>query len=337
VTLRTKLSIVLCALLAVSIGLTGAVLIYESAQHDRLEVTAKQRLFAETRAFALRDNFFILENELERLSLLPQIDLTDENPRPEAELLKSAHSNSVLYNTAVLLLAPSGECVGSVPDRPEFRNQRFGDRSWFQETKRSVKGPLLYATDEPLIGRTIKIIQPIVRGQRFAGALVGVIALGEENLITPALRDNLPPHTEALLVDARGRVIYPLDRYEASPSSDWAAAIGQAETGSSGASSGLADGVDSLFAFAPVQAATGYAVVFRWPWASLVIGLKHQAWALGGILLIGIIPPAWWRSCSRSISRVRWSRWARRRAASPRASIPSRCGPARAPTRSARW
>jgi hypothetical protein len=36
--------------------------------------------------------------------------------------------------------------------------------------------------------------------------LVGVIALGEENVITPALRDNLPPQTEALLADARGRV-----------------------------------------------------------------------------------------------------------------------------------
>ncbi len=288
-TLRTKLSLVLCALLAASIGLTGAVLIYESAQHDRAEVTDKQRLFAETRAFALRDNFVILENELERLSLQPQIDLTDDDPRPEAELLESAHSNSVLYNTAVLLLSPSGECVGAVPDRPEFRNQRFGERSWFQETSRSIKGPLLYATDEPLIGRTVKIIQPIARKGRFAGALVGVIALGEENLITPSLRDNLPPHTEALLVDSLGRVIYPPDRYQATPSSDWAAAIALAVSGASGASSGEAEGIDSLFAFAPVQASTGYAVVFRWPWWSLVVGLRHQVWALAGILLVGIV------------------------------------------------
>src|SRR5262249_52281149 len=162
----------------------------------------------------------------------------------------------------------------------------FGERPWFQEAKRGQPG--LYATDEPIIGRTVKIIQPILRGKRFAGALVGVIALGEENLITPALRDNLPPHTEALLVDKNGRVIYPPDRYQATPSSDWAAAIHAAVSGSSGAMSGEADGVHSLFAYAPVQASTGYAVVFRWPWASLVIRLQHQAWALATILIVGI-------------------------------------------------
>jgi signal transduction histidine kinase len=290
VTLRTKLSLLLCALLMLSIGLTGAVLIYESAEHDRTELFAKQRLFAETRAFALRDNFIILENELERLAASPQVDLTDENPRPEADLLESAHANSVLYNTAVLFVSPGGDCVGAVPDRPEFRNQKFADRSWFQEAKVRGNGPLLVASDEPLIGRTVKIIQPILRGKRFAGAVVGMIALGEENLITPSLRDNLPqPHTEAILVDARGRVIWPPDRYEATPSSDWAAAITQAVHGTSGAISGLADGVDSLFAFAPVHASTGYAVVFRWPWASLTVGLQHQEWALAGFLLIGIV------------------------------------------------
>jgi signal transduction histidine kinase len=290
VTLRTKLSLLLCALLTLSIGLTGAVLIYESSEHDRTELFSKQRLFAETRAFALRDNFIILENELERLAASPQVDLTDENPRPEADLLESAHANSVLYNTAVLFVSPSGDCVGAVPDRPEFRNQRFADRGWFQEAKAREKGPLLQASDEPLIGRTVKIIQPILRGKRFAGAVVGVIALGEENLITPSLRDNLPqPHTEAILVDARGRVIWPPDRYEATPSSDWAVAITQAVHGTSGAASGLSDGVDSLFAFAPVHASTGYAVVFRWPWASLTVGLQHQAWALAGFLLIGIV------------------------------------------------
>ena len=291
-TLRTKLSLVLCALLAASIGLTGGVLIYESARHDRLEIAAKQRLFAETRAFALRDNFVILENELERLSVLPQIDLTDQNPAPETQLLTSSHAHSVLYNTAVLLLSPTGECVGAVPDRPEFKNQQFGDRPWFADAKQAAGGPLLYATDEPIIGRTVKIIQPIVRKKRFAGALVGVISLSENNLITPALRENLPPHTEALLVDARGRVIYPLDRYEATPRSGWAAAIAQAQAGGSGAMTGLADDEDSLFAYAPVQAGTGYAVVFRWPWSSLEVRLLHQAQVLAGILLVGIFAAA---------------------------------------------
>ena len=35
----------------------------------------------------------------------------------QEKILVGAHENSVLYNTAVLLLSPDGVCVRSVPDR----------------------------------------------------------------------------------------------------------------------------------------------------------------------------------------------------------------------------
>ena len=38
----------------------------------RRELTTEHQLFAENRAFALRDNFQILEEELKRLALLPR-------------------------------------------------------------------------------------------------------------------------------------------------------------------------------------------------------------------------------------------------------------------------
>ena len=87
----------------------------------RRELTTEYQLFAENRAFALRDNFDILEDELKRLALSPQVNLTDGNLVPEQQLLSGAHQNSVLYNTAVLLLSADGTCLGSVPDRPEYR------------------------------------------------------------------------------------------------------------------------------------------------------------------------------------------------------------------------
>src|SRR5262252_2497189 len=86
VSLRTQLQLVLSILLALSIGTTGAVLIYESSVHTRTELAAKHQLLAENRAFALRDNFGILENELERLSHRPGIDLSDNNSLPEQQL-----------------------------------------------------------------------------------------------------------------------------------------------------------------------------------------------------------------------------------------------------------
>jgi signal transduction histidine kinase len=288
-TLRVRLSLILSALLALSIGVTGAVLIYESWSHARQEVTAKQQLFAATRAFALRDNFEILEGELERLSLLPQIDFNDDDPQPEAELLENAHRNSVLYNTAVLLLSASGECVRSVPDRPEFRSQKFGDRPWFRAAAEAQHGPAFRVTDEPLIGRTLKIIQPIQRKRRFAGALVGLIALDQENLLTSALANAPLAGMEAVLVDSTGHVIYPPDRYMAAPSSDWSRAIDHAAKGETGTVSGYAAGEESLFAFAPVEASTGFAVVFRWPWWQLNQELRHQVVALLGILVFGVV------------------------------------------------
>jgi signal transduction histidine kinase len=269
--------------------LAGGTAIYQSARNMRRELTTEYQLFAENRAFALRDNFDILEHELNRLALSPQVNLTDDNLAPEQQLLSGAHQNSVLYNTAVLLLSADGTCLGSVPDRPEFRRQSFGDRGWFKVARASRQGPIYRATDEPDIGRTIKIIQPILHDGVFTGALVGMIALGEANLITPALHDNLPPRTDAMLIDSSGQIIYPPGRVEASFGSDWEQAIRAASGGGIGTLTGEANGQEALFAYSPVGAATKFSVVFSWPWSALNANLRQQVWTLAAILLFGFI------------------------------------------------
>ncbi len=288
-TLRTKVSLVLSGLLVLCIGATGAILLYDSAQHTRRELRSKHQLLAENRAFALHDNFDILVLELTRLAELPQIDLADKNPLPESQLLASAHQNSILYNTAVLLISADGTCVEVTPNQPQYKSQRYGDRAWFQLAKSGANGPFFRVTDEPVLGRTLKIVAPIIRHKQFQGALVGMIALDEANLITPALRDDLPPHTEALLVDDTGRVVFPSDRVRATPSSDWDTVIKKAGRGETGTFSGQAEGEKSLFAYAPVKAATGFSVVFRWPWSALDGELRREAWAVVGILVVGIV------------------------------------------------
>jgi signal transduction histidine kinase len=269
--------------------LAGGTAIYQSASNMRRELTTEYQLFAENRAFALRDNFDILEDELKRLALSPQVNLTDGNLIPEQQLLSGAHQNSVLYNTAVLLLSADGTCLGSVPDRPEYRRQSFGDRGWFKAARSSNQVPIYRATDEPDIGRTIKIIQPVVRDGAFTGALVGMIALGEANLITPALHDNLPRRTDAMLIDATGQIIYPPGRVVAQVGSDWERALHAAAAGGSGTLTGLADGEESLFAYSPVGAATRFSVVFAWPWSALNANLRQQVWTLLGALVFGVV------------------------------------------------
>ena len=288
-TLRTELSLVLSTLLVVSIGLAGGTAIYQSARTMRRELTTEHQLFAENRAFALRDNFQILEEELKRLALLLEMLTNDTDVLAQEKILVGAHENSVLYNTAVLLLSPDGVCVRSVSERSDFRGRAFGDREWFLAARGGSTGPLFRVGDEPGLGRTLKIVQPVTRGGRFTGALVGVIALGEDNLIAPAMHENLPRDTDAVLVDETGEVIYPIDRARAATGSGWGAAIAAATRGASGTLTADANGQQALFAFSPVHASTKYAVVFSWPWSTLTENLEQQGLALGGILLFGLV------------------------------------------------
>jgi len=285
----------LTSLLVVSIGLAGGTTIYQSARTMRRELTTEYQLFAENRAFALRDNFEILEDELKRLALLPEMNPDDPDLLQEEQILSGAHAHSVLYNTAVLLLDRNGRCVRSVPDRSAFRGETFGDRSWFVAVRGGTAGPLFRITDEPALGQTLKIVQPIVRGGRFQGALVGVIALAENNLVSPTFHENLPRDTDAVLIDEdaypgrSGTVIYPPGRPRVIGGSSWAQAIAAATAGTSGTLVGEVDGQKALFAYAPVGGGTRYAVVFCWPWRTLTANIEQQGVTLGGFLLFGIV------------------------------------------------
>jgi len=290
-TLRTELSLVLSSLLIASIGIAGGTTIYQTSRTLRRELSTEYQLFAENRAFALRDNLQILEDELARLALLPPIGAGRGALKTNAasQVLAGAHENSVLYNTAVLLLSADGQCVEAEPDVPEFDGQKFGDRPWFRSAAAGAKGPILRASDEPGLGRTIKIVQPIRRNGAFAGALVGVIALGDANLITPVLREHLPPGTDGLLIDSSGAVIFPADRVEAAVGTDWAGVINLARHDTPGTLFGTVAGQEALFAWAPVQAGSGYAVVFAWPWRLLNANLQRQLATLFAVLIFGIV------------------------------------------------
>ncbi len=289
-TLRTRLFLVLCGLLGLSVGATGAILIHQSAANTTVELEAKHHLLAETRAFALRDNLEILKDELKRIAALPQVEPADESSVAEGQVLEAAHRNSVLYDTAVLLIGGDGRCLWSVPDRGDCPTTTFADRAWFRAARDEPTGHYSFiATDDSAPGQTFNVVESVMRRGHFAGALVGVIALGRDKLITPVLSKDLPPLTDLVLVRADQRVLYRLENGRPWPDAHWGAAIARAARGDSGTLRADVAGEDSLFAFVPVGAGTPFSLVFRWPWWSLTGGLRRQAWTLVGILGLAIV------------------------------------------------
>jgi signal transduction histidine kinase len=289
VTLRAKLSVFLSVLLALSIGLTGGILIVQSARAGRRNVTTQQQLFAENRAFALRDNLQILEAELGRLALLPEVDMSDQNPEPEERLLEQAHAHSILYNTAVLLLDEQGDCVGAVPAHGQYEHRRFGTEPWFSVAKARGGVPSFAVSDLVGGGRAVTVVQPIVRKKQFTGALVGVIALDDANVITSAIVAGLPPETEPMLIDAEGTVLFPTDWPREHPPAGWQKAIVAARLGPAGTLNAEEGGEASLFSYAPVDTLSGYRVLFRRPWAPLMGDVRHQVVTLVLVLVLGIL------------------------------------------------
>jgi len=285
--IRTKLSLSLAGLLVVGIGSTGGVLTWLSAANTRTEIGARLRLLAENRAFALHDNLQLLESELERLARRPEFDLSDGDLRPERHVLEGSHSDSVLYNTAVLAVTPTGRCVSAIPSDSEYLDMDFSGRAWFRRAKTHAEGTLFHITEDPTSTLTLKIVAPIVRDQQFAGALVGVVKFGSDDLLSPALRERLQPDTEAVLVDAAGRSIYP--PMPSGLDAGWMEALVGARAQHSGTLRASKLGHDMFYAFAQVHARAGYVVLFRWPWATLVEPLRRQVWVLFGTLVLTLV------------------------------------------------
>ena len=187
----------------------------------RRELTTEHQLFAENRAFALRDNFEILEDELKRLALLPPIDRSDGDLMPRAADTGRRAPELGPLQTAVLLLSADGTCLRRCPTARSSADTTFGDRPG-SVSSRGATGPTSAPATSRTSGRTIKIVQPHPAQRAFAGALVGVIALGEAEPHHAGAARATAAHTDATLDRRDGRIIYPPDRVRPPTAPDWA-------------------------------------------------------------------------------------------------------------------
>ena len=281
--LRPRIALVSCLVALVSVGATGALLIRQAGSYSRRELLQRQALLVQNRAFALGDSLDVAGRELTRLSHMAEVDLTDNDLRPEATLLAHAHRNSTLFNIGLQIEDASGRCLWSEPFSPACQGHTYADEPWFEAGCRA-SGPVVMGERGVAEPSLINLVVPIgVKGGRADGVLRGIIDLRTDRIISPAMTESLPPGTEATLVAQEGALLFP-SRLERGQS--WERALAAARSGKPGAFVVEEPAGQFLYAFAPVPHAE-WSLVFRWPYRALDLGLERQLRLLLQILAFG--------------------------------------------------
>src|SRR5258708_14018311 len=137
--LRPRIALVSCIVALSTVGVTGALLIRQSRAYSREQLLMTQTLLVQNRAFALGDSLEVASRELTRLSHMAEVDLTDNDLRPEATLLAHAHRNSSLFNIGLQILDASGRCLWSEPESTECAGQEYGSEPWLVAGRRATE------------------------------------------------------------------------------------------------------------------------------------------------------------------------------------------------------
>ncbi|HTP24790.1 MAG TPA: ATP-binding protein [Anaeromyxobacteraceae bacterium] len=281
--LRPRIALVSCLVALASVSVTGALLIAQSRSFSQHELLERQTLLVQNRAFALGDSINVAARELTRLSHMAEVDLTDNDLRPEATLLAHAHRNSTLFNIGLQIEDARGRCLWAEPASPACPGTSYASEPWFVAGQRA-NGPVVMSEREGTEPSVIDLVVPIGGKPGDAdGVLRGIIDLRTDRIVSPAMTASLPPGTEVALVTQDGAIIFP---WRLERNRGWNTVLVSAAIDAAGAFVANDPGGPFLYAHAPVPH-TAWGLVFRWPYRVLDIGLERQLRLLLQILAFG--------------------------------------------------
>lgn len=211
------------------------------------EQTGEQLLLeTQIRAHRLTDRLTLLIEELQRLGLRSEVDLLDQSLEPERALLTMAHEGSLLFNLGVAILDHEGRSLWAQPHSFITPQTEFGAKPWFLEVRDTRVSRVFPPTSgEPVL----YVVSPIVRGDKFTGALVGGVDLTRERSMAPSKQ----PFVRTYLATQRGGVVYPRSPASYTRSADWFS-IFQSHLDEASTVEVFFDGGPSVVATAPVPA-----------------------------------------------------------------------------------
>lgn len=174
--------------------------------HEEEQLRDRLRLEAIEQEHHLSRHLARLVQELRRLGLRSEVDLLDENLAPEKSLLRLSHEGSTFFNLGVAILATDGKVVWSEP--PDFLGPTtsLGAEPWFGALRRSTTLRIVPA-DPNADDAALYVVSPVVRNQRFSGALLGAVDLARDAEV--GLADAPGIHAELVIATSRGVVVYP--------------------------------------------------------------------------------------------------------------------------------
>src|SRR5215475_10454113 len=152
-------SVVAGLVVAGLITLIGPVLSYEAdvatiREELQLRVSREAQVYAQ----ALRLHLELLQSDLQRLALRPEIDLFDGTTAPEQVLLDATHHGSALFGVGVAVLDLDGMPVWTEPQGLLAQEPSLKSRRWFQELIANAS-PMFDALDRH--SRTFVVAVPI--------------------------------------------------------------------------------------------------------------------------------------------------------------------------------
>lgn len=279
---RTKLTLAFLLVSLLGAGGTGAALIYGSFRAQLEQIAEKKLLLVENRAHRLEDDLELVQTELTRLSTLAEVDLADGDLEPEKRVLRYARKDSVLFQMQVLLVDGDGTLLWEEPQRGATLGQRFGGRAWFDR----VRGSGQSTVDDQ--GGALLIAVPILRQERFSGALVGILDRSRPELLTRDAPLDLSPSGNAEVLSQDGAARFELGKPEGLALLAQSAAARRALAGNAGKAWEVDQaGRGWLYAYAPIPTAH-WALVVREARDELDDDLTHELLIFLSLLLLGL-------------------------------------------------
>ncbi|HUB08843.1 MAG TPA: sensor histidine kinase [Myxococcales bacterium] len=284
---RGKLTLAFLVVSLVGAGLTGAALIYGSYQAQMEQIAEKELLLAQNRAHQLQDDLALVQAELVRLSALAEVDLADNDLEPEKRVLRYARKDSSLFRMQIQLFDDRGNCLWLEPADPTLLGRNEGARAWFERVRDTGK-PFVDVSSAVDGIEAVRVAVPILRHERFSGALVGLLPTSDQDRFREALHVDLAPSGSAAIIDAHQHVLFSLGN-AAGLGAIWASdSVRHGLAGRTGREWHTERGGRSwLYAYAPIPVA-GWTVVLRQARDELDDDLERELRVLSALMLLGV-------------------------------------------------